>query len=406
MRARCQLGPGEVESLYGFLAERLIHAGIETQPEVASKVLTIASDPGAGIGEYARVIRTDAALSGRLLRLANSAHFAQRSPITSVDRACVMLGIERLRSLSLGFYLAKSASRGTSGEFTRRVWGQSLFRACLASELARRLAPALAAEAFVAGIMLDCGVPLMLKMLGPPYEDLLREGLHPPGQFHREWTSLPFTHVDVAAVLAKRWRLPPLLAKPIEWHHEPPVGGAPALQEQQLHRVVYYAGAVDLKDRATPERETAPSPGLASRHLGLAEPELLSVIEKATSEYVAVQGVFAGVCDPLDDPESLAERVHLRMVRVLDDLIERTLASGASPPAERFRLGGYQIEIQGDGIGMAAAYLTDRAGERIACCRVAASENSLALIRLAFSLDPAPDDDHEGIKGQLRRLAA
>src|SRR5689334_2751536 len=105
MKPRSELSGAEVDDLLGALEGRLHTVGIESQPEVAARIVELVSDPDAGLRQYADVVRADAALSGRLLRLANSAFFAQREPVTSLDRACVLLGLDRLKAVSLGFQL-------------------------------------------------------------------------------------------------------------------------------------------------------------------------------------------------------------------------------------------------------------------------------------------------------------
>src|SRR5215468_4195680 len=87
MKTRNLLSAGEVDALLAALEGRLQGVGVETQPEVAARILDLIADPGAGLRQYADVVRADAALSGRLLRLANSAFFAQRQPVTNLDRA-------------------------------------------------------------------------------------------------------------------------------------------------------------------------------------------------------------------------------------------------------------------------------------------------------------------------------
>src|SRR5205823_4861273 len=83
--------------------------------------------------QSSEIIRADAALAGRVLRLANCAFFAQRQPITNLDRSCVLLGVDRLKSVALGFYLSRAAAGDPRQSLSRRIWGQSVYRACLSA---------------------------------------------------------------------------------------------------------------------------------------------------------------------------------------------------------------------------------------------------------------------------------
>lgn len=405
MKIRSHLTSSEVEQLLDFLGTKLQTIGLETQPEVALKILELTSDTNAQLADYSKVIRTDPALSGRLLRLSNSAMFAQRNPVTTIDRACILLGIERLRAFSLGFYISRSV-RNKACAVSRRVWGQSVYRACLAAELARRRMPILMSEAFLSGLMLDAGIPIMLRLLGEPYAHLLEEGRSPPKLHHREFTTLPFTHVDVAVALTRWWKLPDILAKPVQWHHTPPTEGEPALQEQHLHRIVYYVGSIDLDDRTAVPTESKPLAPMAARLLGFGEPDLPGILSRTSNDYRATLGIFSDAADAMEDVDSLPERISVQLTRVLDDSLAQSMGALSSPGNSRFRLGGHEIELAVETGGFAIAYLTDGKGERISCCRVIPSERAVNMIRQAFSLEPMPDDEVDRMKAQLRSMAA
>lgn len=387
------------------LAERLDRIGIVTQPEVACRLLDLANDPDAQVIQYCRVIKHDAALSGKLLRLANSAFFAQRQAVTTLDRAGVLLGLERLRAFSLGFYLARGATTDPTNVVSRRVWGESAFRAFLAAELARKAFPALAGEAFVVGLMLDSGIPLMLKLVGAPMQVILDE-TPKPGRLHaRESASLPFTHTDVIATLAGRWKLPDLLAKPLEWHHTP-VDGQATNPLNRLQRLAYYVGSLDLNERTQLPDEPAPLSSLAGRVLGVDAESLSQAVKRASAEYQAATGLFTGIAESLDDPDAVAARAHAQLVGFLEHAVTSPGFAVAAPQAQRFRLGGHQVEIAAAEPGWLNAILLDGGGERIAAYRMAPNPSSLALVRQAFGLEAAPGDEDDKAMAFLARLAA
>src|ERR1043165_7307229 len=211
MKPRALLSAAEVDGLYADIDRKLGAIGIETQPQVAARVLKLVSEPQSGRRQYAEVTTADPGISGRLLRLANSAYFAQRQPVTNLERACVLLGLERLKAIAMGFYLSRAASTDPASKLSRKVWGEGVYRASLAAELARAVCPSHAPEAFVVGLMMDVGVPIAVKLLGPSYMRMLEEQKPPTRQYKEEFQRLPFTHVDVATALLRRWRLPEIL---------------------------------------------------------------------------------------------------------------------------------------------------------------------------------------------------
>lgn len=389
------------------LARRLESVGIATQPEVGSRILELVSEPDAQVADFAKVVRTDAALAGRLLRMVNSAYFAQTRTVTSLERACSLLGIERLRSFSLGFYLSRSAASERGAGLSRQVWGQSVFRACLGAELARRVVARAVSEAFVIGLMLDCGIPLMPRLAGNAAAEILE--LHePPGrQFAMEFETLPFTHVDVATAMAAQWKLPELLARPIEWHHTPPGDSPRDDSVHALHRIAYYVGLIDL-DRVTgTATQPAPLPGVAQRALGLSPEELAGAVGRATKEYEVSVGLFGEVADCVADSESLAARVHNQLIEVLDKAMSQKSGEPALPAARpRFALGGFMVELERGTDGDAVAVLYDSSGNALLCHRFLAAGTTPERLRAALGLDPGSGDQLEQIGTYLRGLAA
>lgn len=405
MKPRAKLTAAEVASLYESLDRRLDGLGIETQPQVAAQILELTSDPNSGLTQYAEVIRTDAALSGRLLRMVNSAFFAQRVPVTTVDRACVLLGIGRLKAVALGFYLSRAAASSASRTISREVWGQSVFRACFATELARRVCPMLASEAFVVGLMLDAGIPLMHKLLGTTFDAIYSRRLPPAKQFRAETELLPYTHVDIVAALVRRWRLPEVLGKPIEWHHVHPSETDSEASSHRLHPVAYFAGVVDLAEDGTLKQDS-PMPTLAASVLGMTSDEVGNAARAAAREYRAILSLFDGVADAVSHVDRLAERVHAELVDLVDAETGRGFEEACRARTMCFRLGGGPVEIEAEPNGGTAIYLLDSTGSRLASYQFEPSRETPDSLLKALGLDPDPNDETEGVARFLRDLAA
>lgn len=407
MKLRCALSAVELTEVYDHLQERLDRLGIETQPEVGIRILQLVKNPDAGMQEFSKVVRADVALTGKILRISNSAYFAQRNPVTSVDRACVLLGYERLRALSLGFYLSHAAASDTSQQISRAVWGQSVFRACLAAELARTLIPARTAEAFAIGLMLDAGVPLMYKLLGQSFLEIYRAEPGPTRMFRREFQTLPYTHVDVVTAMCKRWNLPELLTHPLSWHHNPPPETAREDAAIMLHRIAYYVGAISLDQEQVATREAAPLPSMAARLFKMPTDELATAVHKAGMEYEAVSSLFSKIAQGIPDVSAIAACVHRQLIDLVDQSVARTLAPGESTERQvEMRLSGRVVEFESAGDGNAVVYLRDERGERIISHRFQPGTETPESLREALAIDNATDEDMHTLSTLLSSLAA
>jgi len=401
MKVRSMLSATEISHLQDHLDERLDRIGMASQPEVVLKLLSLASKPDSQIIDYAKVIKTDHAVSGRVLRLANSAFFAQRSPVSTLERACLVLGLERLKSVSLGFHLSRAAAGSGEQALSREVWGQSVLRACIAGEVARVIAPAHVPEAFVVGLMLDAGIPLMPKLAGPSYVRLL-EGRPGPGRLFRlENESLPFTHVDVMCAAARKWKLPELLARPIELHHTRPAEPRRDDPLGRLHRVAYVVGLLEFPTGSARTAISAQSPGmcLSSSMLGIQAPDLGPIVARSVSEYSATIGMFSDIASSLEDSgETLGERIERELITAVDLRIEESLGREQSQHAGRVVVGGQTVELVREPDGGVVAVLYDARGQQLLTHRFTPGSVSPAAVADALGLDVSGE-------GEVKRLA-
>lgn len=410
-KPRMLISATELAAMHEDLDRRLDRAGVVTQPQVAIRLVELCGAPASQISDFARVIRTDAGLSGRLLKLANSAFFAQRRAVTTLDRACVLLGLERLKAMSLGFHLSRAAGAGAGDEaLTRRIWGEGVLRACLAAEIARLTAPALAAEAFVIGLMLDAGIPLMQRLAGAPYAQLVESAETPGALYKAEFNGLPFTHVDVMVVLARRWKLPELLARPIEWHHTRPADLLRPEPVHLLHRIAYTVGMVKPSSPAATglvsvdEQSTGMS--TARRLLNLDEEDLDSILTRTTREYSSALEVFRDIADGLVSVETLVEQVSSSFAKCLDDTIETSLRREVAVGPERFLVGGTAVELARERDGTAVAFLYDSQGHRLVSHSFVPAKATAGDVLRALGVASSSSDDLELMNSFIRLMAA
>lgn len=405
MKQRRELSAAELESLHEHLSRQLDKIGLETQPRVALRVLQIAQDSNARVQDWAEVVKTDWALTGRLLKLANSAFYAQRAPVTKLERALVLLGTERTKAICLGFYLSRAATPPDVKDLTRRIWGQSVFRASLASALAKVNCNGLVGEAFVVGLMLDCAIPIMARLIGDDYLKLFQACDSPAKLFAAEFDRLEFTHTDIAATLARRWKLPTILARPIVWHHAPPPTHHAGDTVAALQRIAYYAGSLRLSPEGLP-RSDEPLPAIAGRLFELPPGGLASIISSATTEYEASLQVFSGLADRIDQFDAVADSVQMQLVEMMDAQIERAMRLETRGGPERLCLAGQTIEVEPGTNGEVVAFIAGAKGERLLSCTVRPENETTDSIRRKLGLEDAPDGDMRQLMRVIQAMAA
>ena len=189
-------------------------------PSVAMEVLRLTESDTVDVPLLKETIERDPALCAKLLRVVNSSLFGLSGQVSDLNQALALLGVESLKMLVLGFSLPDELFAKIAGDALRRYWTVSLTRAVCARRLADHFPGVSADEAFLAGLLRDIGMLVMLQQLGDPYLKFLELATDKPGQLTAlEEQSLGFNHTQLSAALIRSWGLPGALAEAVE--HSP-----------------------------------------------------------------------------------------------------------------------------------------------------------------------------------------
>ena len=156
-----------------------VRAAIARMPSLSTtvvKVLETCNEPLASANDLQKVISLDPVLTGRVLKLVNSAYFALGQPITSLTRAIIMLGVNTVKNLALSYTILKNMKgSGSFQAFTvDDFWLHCLGVGVVAKSLAaiKGLLPGEQEEYFVAGLLHDLGKLPLNKQFSREYYQL------------------------------------------------------------------------------------------------------------------------------------------------------------------------------------------------------------------------------------------
>ena len=193
------------------------------------KVLETCNDPMASASDLKMVISLDPVLTGRVLKLINSAYYSLGQSSSSLTRAIVMLGVNTVKNLALSFTIMDSfKGKGSCLAFSvDEFWRHSLCVGVVAKSLATfKGAPATEQETFfVAGLLHDLG-KIPLRMQFPEAYQRICDNVH-SGQkalCRIETGFLGFDHATVGSIIAEKWRLGSTLVESLSHHHNPADG--------------------------------------------------------------------------------------------------------------------------------------------------------------------------------------
>ncbi|MEM6334155.1 MAG: GGDEF domain-containing protein [Planctomycetota bacterium] len=192
-------------------------------PTIALEVIDLVQQRDVNIKQIATTIQHDPALSSKILKTVNSSFYGQAHTVSTISHALVVLGLNSVKTLALGFSLVGNLSDQGGDDFDHMTyWKRSLYAATAAKRMAAARGIVQQEEAFLGALMQDLGMLTMNQTLGTEYQTLLQEA----GDDHTKLAGIEqsfygIDHSVVGAELAERWKLPPLLVAPIRFHHTP-----------------------------------------------------------------------------------------------------------------------------------------------------------------------------------------
>lgn len=199
-------------------AERL-----PTLPGVAVEVLRLCKEEETTLDDLAEVIAHDPALSARLLRFANSSLYNLGQDVTTIQRACLVLGMKTVQLMSLSFSLAEMLPRSGNikGFDYREFWRRSLVCAVAGRAMAGVAGLMSEDEAFLCGLLSHIGQIVMAECLPEEYGEIVSAAgaRWPTAELEEEM--LGFDRADVGAALLDSWSLPKIVTASVGAMHDP-----------------------------------------------------------------------------------------------------------------------------------------------------------------------------------------
>ncbi|MBD1401588.1 HDOD domain-containing protein [Pelovirga terrestris] len=205
----------------------------------ASRLLQITSQPDHEVMDVVNLVKTDANLTARVLKVVNSAAYGLVNQISSVDRAVSYLGQQVIVSIAIescaGELFAKELSgyEAVGGD----LWKHDLRAAIAAREVVIQSGADLSPDlAFTAGLLHDIGKALISDYLrGSAPEAVALINSHDSLDYlAAEEHLVGVDHTIAGEALAKAWQLPPELTAVIRHHHQPS-------QAEEAWRPLVYA---------------------------------------------------------------------------------------------------------------------------------------------------------------------
>ena len=208
--------------------ERLIRAvdNLPPVPRNISKALGMIDDPRTTASKLSSVVSGDLALTGKVLKMANSSYYGFPRKIKSIKEAIVILGFDTMKNLITASSMQKVIDREMPGYKLQKgeLWRHSMACAMCAETLTNVLGRSdiSGEEAFLAGLLHDMGKVVLDHFLREEYEKIMALVISDDISFYQaEQACLGFNHAEIGAKIATNWNLPLSIVQAIEFHHDP-----------------------------------------------------------------------------------------------------------------------------------------------------------------------------------------
>ncbi len=203
---------------------RMLESGYALPPlsVIALRLLEVASAEDASNDEIVRVIEQDPSLTVRLLNLSNSAFFGTGNPTATLSRAVMKLGHNQIRLMALSISLRDAFPMGKVEQFDYELfWRVSLYRGLIAQSLAQQSKAANREEAFLCGLTMEIGLPILFDLCIRGRTKLFSLDIEPLEQLlEKESACYGLNHREVGAAALKFWKFPAHIVACQEVHPE------------------------------------------------------------------------------------------------------------------------------------------------------------------------------------------
>ncbi len=267
---------------------------LPTLPTILVKCNKLLEDPNVSASQLAKAIKTDQAVSSKVLKLVNSAFYGLSGKVGTICQGIVVLGFNTVRNIILSLSVLDLLPKDADlGEFEiSDLWKHSLGCAIISRVIAQRVGIKDPEEAFIAGLLHDIGKIITAKLFQEEFVAILKT-THQENKLFLdvEQDVLGTAHDYIGGMLAKNWQLPSTLFESISFHHN----GEKTMKHAKLVYTIRLADIVTRGlqigsggDRVIPEMDKT-----AWDTLKVSENDIESWIEDLDEEFDRASAFFS-----------------------------------------------------------------------------------------------------------------
>lgn len=187
---------------------------------VALQIIQLADKDDTTTQQIARLIGSDPALAGRIIKVANLLVHREGRPVTSIMDAVTVQGIRSVRQLALSLSLIEDFRTGKCAGFDyQKFWAHSVCTGIAAQQIVVRMEVGAADEAFLLGLLSRIGRLALATLFPEEYATILAQAADNLTELERD--AFEIDHNQITAAMLSDWGMPGLFQE-IALHLEYP----------------------------------------------------------------------------------------------------------------------------------------------------------------------------------------
>jgi len=190
---------------------------------VMIEVSKLLDDPSTTTSDLSEMIGKDQGMSSKVLTIANSPLYGLPRKVSTIDFAIMIIGFQDVKNIVVALSMIEAFKDDEGSSMSQRdFWLHSLLSGNAAKRISEDLGYKFGAEAFVAGLLHDLGIPVIQKYFPKSFKAIEKLVKDEELSFKEaQLEVLGLTHENIGFILAENWNLPVQLCEVIKNHHNP-----------------------------------------------------------------------------------------------------------------------------------------------------------------------------------------
>lgn len=290
-------------------------------PHVLVKLLNACQKDTTCFDTLAEIINKDAALSAKVLSVANSPVYGKSHELTSLKQILLFLGLDTIKSIAITASVQQFFSRYSKekSRFLKGFWEHTLYTALVAKTLARLTSYNNPEEAYLAGLLHDIGKLIFENYSQHEYSELVYTDNSSEELLERENEKYEITHDDIGARLLEMWGISDVISDAVKYHH---AKTSDILEAHQLVKIINLANSITTNNHINKEVLL----DYSYRLFDLSDSVLMDVLVNAKSEVkkiAASMEIDIGLSDVTDNKD------EDKQVQLAQEIRDISLTQGA-----------------------------------------------------------------------------